>query len=125
MSNCPVCESSNTAFVTYHTTTTNCLAEMRCDDCGCEWLSNDDGQPVDLNKDLTIQIKSIRTEEVVSLTLKHDVKCRYTELGRVVGPYGEFNDERGIWDGDEHVANLISSSEDLTDWCWNDPEMQD
>ena len=72
-----------------------------------------------IKEDLTIRIKGYRTNEEISLVLRHDVKDRYDELDGKLQPFGMyFGDEVLLYDGvdDELVGELVSCHAVLDNW---------
>ena len=75
------------------------------------------------NKDLTIRIKHISSNEEIEITLRHKVPNRLDELSKQLDKYHmAFADDRFLFDTRDEdmrdVAELSSSLDELYDWLW-------
>lgn len=72
---------------------------------------------------ITIKIQNIRTNEIVTLTLDGKAKDRHEELNNALAPFQMyFGDDVGLYEEntDEHIANLVSDSCELSYWLMNE-----
>ena len=87
----------------------------------------------DLDKNLKIRVQHLCNNEVIELELSAEAKDRYAELARVLKPFNLYflDDDRlaefSPYDEEDPspktIAELISSSDDLTVWLEKDLDL--